>query len=266
MSQDRRTKTSDLGDALGRWLRRYRKGQLIVVEGQESHTFVILCRGIVGIYKDGQRVAVISEPGTYLGEMSYLLQDRRTATMRAENDVEAYVMPSHTFDEILESAPRVGLKIMQSLASRLRSTTSDNAMQARQINRLRGGGAAPDIRTSSSDRRGSSYAEQAMGELIFLLRAAIEYDDSPVLLSLLRTALRTDLVPAGVHQVPERGALVDVLAASRGPAAGPVDLKQLIEWVKRNAVTPAAPPAGSQPEMATSMGLDEPSGGSPFEE
>ncbi len=28
MSQDRRTKTSDLGDALGRWLRRYRKGQL----------------------------------------------------------------------------------------------------------------------------------------------------------------------------------------------------------------------------------------------
>ena len=201
-------------------MRRYRRGQLIVIEGQESRTFVILARGIVGIYKDGQRVAVISEPGTYLGEMSSLLQDRRTATMRAENDVEAYVMPSQAFDEILESAPRVGMKIMQSLASRLRSTTSDNALQQRQITRLREGGGAPDSRTSTAEDQGAAYAERAMGELVFLIRTAMEFDDSPVLTTLLRHALRADLVPANVHHVPDRAAILDVLAAAQGPEGG----------------------------------------------
>jgi hypothetical protein len=186
--------------------------------------------------------------------MSYLLDAPRTATMRAETGVEAYVLPSETFDEVLAMAPQIGIKIMQSLAERLRTTTRETALQRRQINRLRGGGgAAPDICTTAAEREGERYGEIAMGEIIFLLRTAIDFEDSPVLQSLLKSAILTDLSPPQVHHVPERERLADLLGAIRGDKSRLVDLKTLIARVKGNCVTPASTPEGSTPAMPSNV-------------
>ena len=242
---------SSFDDALGRWLRRYRKGQLIVVEGQESHTFAILRRGIVGVHKDGQQIAAISEPGVYLGEMSYLLEGRRTASLRAETDVEAYVMPSDTFGDILTSSAHVALRVLKSVADRLRVTTHENAVLHRQVHRLQSGGAAPDIRSTSSGT--SSVGRKTVGELVFLLRVALEHrEDDPVLLSLLGSALHSDLISPGTHVVPERPRVLDLLQAISGQTSVMVDLKELVDRVKKRELTPVTRPPGSK-ELVKSL-------------
>lgn len=226
---------------------------MIVVEGQESHTFAILRRGIVGVHKDGQQIAAISEPGVYLGEMSYLLDGRRTASLRAETDVEAYVMPSETFGDILTSSVDVALRVLKSVAERLRVTTQENASLHRQVHRLQGGGAAPDIRAPTGEGDASGRGRRTVGELVFLLRLALEHrEDDAVLLSLLGSALRSDVISPGTHLVPERPRVLDLLQAIRGEASALVDLKELVDRVKKRELTPVTRPPGSK-ELVKSL-------------
>ncbi|MGH2922402.1 MAG: Crp/Fnr family transcriptional regulator [Solirubrobacterales bacterium] len=59
-------------------------------------------------------------PGTCFGEMSLLDNELRSATVTADTDMRVLVLSSRDFSRLVSSVPTVALRVMASLAQRIR--------------------------------------------------------------------------------------------------------------------------------------------------
>lgn len=97
-------------------------GALILHEGGKTGHLFVLLEGRLEVVKGASVVAVITEPGAVLGEMSVLLDQPHTATVRAASGSVVY-----EFDDaasFLRDQPAVALLIAQLLAQRLNVATT----------------------------------------------------------------------------------------------------------------------------------------------
>lgn len=98
-------------------------GDALFLEGDTSQDMYILISGQLEIYKDDKKISEISEPGSMVGEMSFLLGSRRTATVKAGTDVKVIHVPCGQITEFLEDFPTLAPEITRNLAKRLQETT-----------------------------------------------------------------------------------------------------------------------------------------------
>jgi CRP-like cAMP-binding protein len=92
-------------------------GTLVLHEGSKTGHLFVLLEGRLEVIKGDSVVAVLTEPGALLGEMSVLLDQPHTATVRAAADSVVY-----EFDDaaaFLRDQPQVSLLIARLLAQRL---------------------------------------------------------------------------------------------------------------------------------------------------
>jgi PAS domain S-box-containing protein len=94
-------------------------GQIIFLEGDDSKELYILVSGELDILKGRSKISEVTEQGTLFGEMSFLLEARRTATVRAKNDVRAIRIPKEEVTVFLAEFPEAAKKITEVLAQRL---------------------------------------------------------------------------------------------------------------------------------------------------
>lgn len=97
-------------------------GTLVLHEGSKTGHLFVLLEGRLEVIKGDAVVAVLSEPGAMLGEMSVLLDQPHTATVRAASDSVVY-----EFDDaaaFLRDQPAVALLIARLLAQRLNVATT----------------------------------------------------------------------------------------------------------------------------------------------
>ena len=106
---------------------RFPKGHKIFVEGEASGEMYILLSGKLDIISKGVNVGSIDQPGSYVGEMSVLLGDRRSATVVVKQDVRVLKIPEKEIIEFLTHAPELALKLSRMLASRLKTTNTSFA-------------------------------------------------------------------------------------------------------------------------------------------
>lgn len=93
---------------------------VIFKEGGEGTTLYILVKGSVSVLIGIKKVAEISEPGTYFGEMSPLLSVPRTATI-VTNEVSTFmVIPAQALGALIND---MGIKLAKVLAQRVSDTT-----------------------------------------------------------------------------------------------------------------------------------------------
>ncbi|TCU70262.1 CRP-like cAMP-binding protein [Bradyrhizobium sp. R2.2-H] len=92
-------------------------GTLIVNEGGTSGHLYVLMQGKLEVLKGEMVVATVTEPGAVLGEMSVLLGQPHTATVRACSDAIVYEFEDAA--SFLEKEPGVALLIAKMLAQRL---------------------------------------------------------------------------------------------------------------------------------------------------
>ena len=97
--------------------RQVKAGTLIVTEGGTSGHLYVLMDGKVEVIKGDTVVATIAEPGAVLGEMSVLLDQPHTATVRACSDSIIYEFEDAA--SFLKQQPGVALLIARMLAQRL---------------------------------------------------------------------------------------------------------------------------------------------------
>ena len=108
---------------LARHFARYASGELLGSEGEESfHTHVLL-RGSVEVERGGRVIAVETREGTFLGEISTLTGRRRTATMRARDEVWTCTFNAAELERFVTCNPAVGIRLIRSLAFRLQQET-----------------------------------------------------------------------------------------------------------------------------------------------
>lgn len=98
-------------------------GQLICAEGDIGNTLYIVVRGRFGVFTgagaDQQRVNTIG-PGHYVGELALLVDEPRSATIRAESDGELLQLERDRFLELLAQDAPAAKAVATTLARRLR--------------------------------------------------------------------------------------------------------------------------------------------------
>src|ERR1700681_4026174 len=97
-------------------------GDLIVHEGGRTGHLFVLIEGRLEVIKGDTVVASITEPGAVVGEMSVLLDQPHTATVRAAADSTVYEFSDAAC--FLRDQPEVALLIARLLAQRLNVATT----------------------------------------------------------------------------------------------------------------------------------------------
>src|ERR1700761_5055400 len=92
-------------------------GSILIEEGATSGHLYILLDGKLEILKAGTTIALAGEPGALFGEMSLLLGQPHTATVRACSECRVYeVTDAGSF---MAESPELALSIARMLAQRL---------------------------------------------------------------------------------------------------------------------------------------------------
>jgi len=109
---------------LARYTEEFAPGTPLFLEGDESRDMYILVRGEFEIYKDDKKISVIQESGSLVGEMSFLLGEKRTATVKAgPRPLTAVRIPADRIADFLGDFPELAPRISRTLAQRLQETT-----------------------------------------------------------------------------------------------------------------------------------------------
>ena len=100
----------------------FENGDTIIKEGNTDTNFFKLIQGCLEVVKGSDKIAEISEPNSYFGEMSALLGGRRTATIRSVGKSIVKVFPGDKLMETLEGYPEISKQVIHALVSRLEDT------------------------------------------------------------------------------------------------------------------------------------------------
>lgn len=105
---------------------RFNKSQLLVEEGETEQSLYIILSGRVHVVLSGSKgksiTVVTLGAGECVGEMGALDQQPASATVIAENSVDALKLDRLTFSDVLHQNPHISVTILKTLARRLHST------------------------------------------------------------------------------------------------------------------------------------------------
>ena len=79
----------------------YPRGTTIIVEGEEDNSFYVVLSGVVSVEKNGRAVDKL-QAGNRFGEMGYLSNARRSASVVASSDVALMQINAATLDRAAE--------------------------------------------------------------------------------------------------------------------------------------------------------------------
>lgn len=97
-------------------------GGVLFKEGERSGKLYILKSGDLEVVRDGSAVAAFADSGVVVGEMSALLDEPHSATIRSRKGAEIYVVDDPS--AFLDRHPAVAREIARTLAQRLSKTTA----------------------------------------------------------------------------------------------------------------------------------------------
>ena len=107
---------------LAKYGHHYAPGEILIQEGDTAQEAYFLYAGEVSVFKrfpEGEKHLTDMGEGNLMGEMAYLLNESRTATIRAKTEVTALVLPPAMLEELMRYSAPLSRRIIASLAQRL---------------------------------------------------------------------------------------------------------------------------------------------------
>ena len=100
----------------------YEDGDVIIQEGNQDKDFYKLIRGRIAVLKSGKKIAEITEPGEYFGEMAAISNEPRFATIVSVGRSAVTRYPGDKLMELIEKYPEISRKLFRTLVDRLQKT------------------------------------------------------------------------------------------------------------------------------------------------
>jgi membrane protein len=100
----------------------YPVGHVLIAEGDDSRIAYFLYAGRAGVYKDtteGRRRLSELNEGQLFGEMAYLLNEKRTASVVADSEITVLALPPHLLEELMRHSAPLSRRIIDTLCQRL---------------------------------------------------------------------------------------------------------------------------------------------------
>ena len=104
-------------------------GHTLIEEGDDSRTAYFLHTGRARAYKntpDGPRQLGELHEGQLFGEMAYLLNEKRTATVVADTEITVLALPPHIMEELMRHSAPLSRRIIDTLCQRLERMNQAN--------------------------------------------------------------------------------------------------------------------------------------------
>ncbi len=98
---------------------KYEDGDPVIREGNTDIDFFKLLRGGLAVVKGGKKIAELTEPGEYFGEMASLCNEPRNASVISIGRSEVKRFPGDKLDEIIHKHPDVSSHLFKAMANRL---------------------------------------------------------------------------------------------------------------------------------------------------
>jgi CRP/FNR family transcriptional regulator/CRP/FNR family cyclic AMP-dependent transcriptional regulator len=107
--------------------RSYRRGEIIVQQGDPGDAFFVIMSGevkvLVGAQTGDQAMVAIFSPGDCFGELSLIDGAPRSASVEAIEEVETLVLWRSDFQEFVNANPHIMHRLLITLAARIRRTS-----------------------------------------------------------------------------------------------------------------------------------------------
>lgn len=103
---------------------KYPKGKYVFREGDFGDTMYLVESGQVAVVgQDDRETIAFMGPGTFVGEISLLLAQPRTANLQVMLDAHLWALCKEDFDKLITTRPTIALEMMRELSKRLVTTT-----------------------------------------------------------------------------------------------------------------------------------------------
>lgn len=93
--------------------------EVVFKEGEESNYLYYIVSGSFEIYSGGKHISTLTPDDMFLGEMSFLLNDRRSATVISRGRSVLMMIPKKSFVNVIKDQPHYGIFLARLLAQRL---------------------------------------------------------------------------------------------------------------------------------------------------
>jgi CRP-like cAMP-binding protein len=93
-------------------------GDRLTEEGRPGREFFVVVDGAVAVTRARTKLAELGA-GDWFGEIAILTHKPRTATVTATSPVRLLVISDRAFRRVVETTPRIALKVLRSVAERL---------------------------------------------------------------------------------------------------------------------------------------------------
>jgi anti-sigma regulatory factor (Ser/Thr protein kinase) len=106
---------------------RVKKGDTVIREGDSSDYLYYISSGTYDVYHNGVKVGFLSSRDIFMGEMSFLLDQHRSATIKAATPGKLILLTQKAFVTIIRDYPYYGLFLSKLLARRLVRSNERNS-------------------------------------------------------------------------------------------------------------------------------------------
>ncbi|MDR2210506.1 MAG: ATP-binding protein [Spirochaetaceae bacterium] len=96
-----------------------KKGETVLREGEASDYLYYISAGTYEVYHNDKPVGVLSPQDIFMGEMSFLLNQRRSATIKATSSGKLILLTQKAFITVIREYPHYGIFLSKLLAKRL---------------------------------------------------------------------------------------------------------------------------------------------------
>jgi len=97
----------------------YEDGDFIIRQNNNDIDFFKLVTGAVSVVKDGKKIAEITEPGEYFGEMSVISGEPRSASITSKGRSKIKRFPGDKLQEVIQKYPDVSSHLFKTVVNRL---------------------------------------------------------------------------------------------------------------------------------------------------
>ncbi|MCL2129239.1 MAG: cyclic nucleotide-binding domain-containing protein [Treponema sp.] len=96
-----------------------KKGDVVLTEGDTSDFLYYISSGTYDVLHNNKKVGYMSPEDIFMGEMSFLLNQRRSATIKATSPGKLILLTQKTFINVIHEFPHYGIFLSKLIAKRL---------------------------------------------------------------------------------------------------------------------------------------------------
>lgn len=115
----------------------YGPRDIVCLQNDPTTDLYFIISGKYGVYADGKLISVLTPNDMFIGEMAFLLNDRRSATILSAGDGKLIRIPKVSFLNLIRKNPHYGIFLSKLLAQRVLKQNRKTVIMAEEIKQLK---------------------------------------------------------------------------------------------------------------------------------